>query len=143
MENYSYILIAGSRDFEDLDVFATVFNKMAELLPQSVLASRNIVIVEGGARGVDTMAREFAKGNGLLFKEFKPEWNKYGRAAGPKRNDTMTEFVAEHNGRALFFWDGESKGTKQCIMSARKRGLPMQVWNTAEGRLMSEREMPA
>lgn len=138
MENYSYILIAGSRDFEDRNIFAGVLLKfMAENDPNA-----EVVIVEGGARGVDTMAREFAKGNGLLFKEFKPEWNKYGRAAGPKRNDTMTEFVAEHNGRALFFWDGESKGTKQCIMSARKRGLPMQVWNTAEGRLMSEWELP-
>ena len=138
MENYSYILIAGSRDFEDMDVFATVFNEMAVLLPQSVLASRSIVIVEGGARGVDTMARDFAKGNGLPFKEFKPEWNKYGRAAGPKRNDIMTEFVAEHNGRALFFWDGESKGTKQCITSARKAGIPVKIWNTKTGSYMED-----
>ena len=143
MENYSYILIAGSRNFENLDIFACVFNNLVMELPEHVRASRNIVIVEGGARGVDTMAREFAKGNGLLFKEFKPEWNKYGRAAGPKRNDDMTEYVAEHNGRALYFWDGESRGTKQCIMSARKRGLPITVWNTKEGRLMKEGELPA
>ena len=140
MGEYNYILIAGSRDFENLDIFTCVFNN---LVMEKLDMGKNIVIVEGGARGVDTMAREFAKGNGLLFKEFKPEWNKYGRAAGPKRNDEMTEFVAEHNGRALYFWDGESKGTKQCIMSARKRGLPITVWNTREGRLMKEGELPA
>ena len=103
---------------------------------------RSIVIVEGGARGVDTMARVYAKGNGLQFREFKPEWNKYGRAAGPKRNDEMTEFVAGHNGQAVFFWDGKSKGTKQCIMSARKQSLPVTVWNTTEGRLMKAEEIP-
>ena len=135
----NYILIAGSRDFENRNIFAGVLLQfMVENDPLE-----EYVIVEGGARGVDTMAREFAEVNGLQVKEFKPNWEKYGRAAGPKRNDEMTKFVAENNGKALYFWDGESKGTKQCIISARKRGIPVTVWNTAEGRKMEEWELPA
>lgn len=135
----NYILIAGSRDFENRNIFAGVLLQfMVENDPLE-----EYVIVEGGARGVDTMAREFAEVNGLQVKEFKPNWEKYGRAAGPKRNDEMTKFVAENNGKALYFWDGESKGTKQCIISARKRGIPVTVWNTAEGRKMEEGELPA
>lgn len=135
----NYILIAGSRDFENRNIFAGVLLQfMVEDDPLE-----EYVIVEGGARGVDTMAREFAEVNGLQVKEFKPNWEKYGRAAGPKRNDEMTKFVAENNGKALYFWDGESKGTKQCIISARKRGIPVTVWNTAEGRKMEEGELPA
>ena len=135
----NYILIAGSRDFENRNIFAGVLLQfMVENDPLE-----EYVIVEGGARGVDTMAREFAEMNGLQVKEFKPNWEKYGRAAGPKRNDEMTKFVAENKGQALYFWDGESKGTKQCIISARKRGIPVTVWNTAEGREMEEGELPA
>ena len=134
----NYILIAGSRDFENRNIFAGVLLQfMVENDPLE-----EYVIVEGGARGVDTMAREFAEENGLQVKEFRSDWKKYGRAAGPKRNDEMTAFTAEHNGQALYFWDGQSKGTKQCIMSARKRGIPVTVWNTTEGRKMKEGELP-
>ena len=38
-------------------------------------------IVSGGAKGVDTCAREYALANGLKLTEFLPEYNRYGRGA--------------------------------------------------------------
>ena len=43
-------------------------------------------IVSGGAKGVDTCAREYALAKGLKLTEFLPEYNLYGRGAPLKRH---------------------------------------------------------
>ena len=115
----NYILVAGSRKFDDAE-------RLAHILAENVRDGDTIV--EGGAKGVDTMARAWAEERGIDVVEIKADWEKYGRAAGPKRNDAMTAFIAERGGRAVFIWDGESKGTKQCIGSAGKRGISCKVY---------------
>ncbi len=42
----------------------------------------------GGARGVDTSAREYAHAHGLSCVEFLPDYAKYGRSAPLRRNLT-------------------------------------------------------
>ena len=125
-----YLLIAGSRHYVDEDTFE---REVGEHVGPASL-HHEIVIVEGGAQGADRLARQYAEGRGLELEEFRAEWSKYGRAAGPKRNDKMTAWVKEQavghdEALALFFWDGESKGTGQCIRSAIARGLPVKIWN--------------
>lgn len=124
-----YLLVVGSRTFDDYDTMAKVMNENTPEL-------EDLVIVEGGAKGADSMARAWANCCGVAFKEFKPNWGKYGKAAGLYRNIEMVEFIRENGGRALYFWDGKSKGTKQCIDSAKKLEVPVRVWNTEEGRYM-------
>ena len=118
-----YILVAGSRTFVN-------DQRLAEILGKEIKAGDTIV--EGGAKGVDTMARQWAEENGVSYMEFKADWKRYGKAAGPKRNDQMTEFIAEHGGRAVYIWDGKSKGTKQCIESAMARQIPTNVYLETE-----------
>jgi len=118
-----YILVAGSRNFVDAET-------LAKILTENV--GTEDIIVEGGAKGVDGMARQWAEARDINVVEIKADWEKYGRAAGPKRNDEMTKFIAERGGKALFIWDGESKGTKQCISSAIKRNIRTRVWSTKE-----------
>ena len=43
-------------------------------------------IVSGGARGIDSCAREYARKNGIKLTEFLPEYDKYGRGAPLRRN---------------------------------------------------------
>ena len=114
-----FILVAGSRNFDDKE-------RLAQILAENVGADDTIV--EGGAKGVDTMARQWAEARGINVVEITADWKKYGRAAGPKRNDAMTAFIAERGGKAIFIWDGESKGTKQCIQSARKKNISVSVY---------------
>lgn len=114
-----YILVAGSRNFVDAE-------RLARILAENVGADDTIV--EGGAKGVDTMARAWAEARDINVVEIKADWARYGRAAGPKRNDAMTSFIAERGGRAVFIWDGKSKGTKQCIESAKKRNVCTRVY---------------
>jgi hypothetical protein len=42
-------------------------------------------------KGADKMAREFAEWKGIPVKTFAAEWGKYGRLAGPRRNQQMLD----------------------------------------------------
>lgn len=127
-----YLLIAGGRNYTDRATFDRVVLDIIGNDPDTV-------IVEGGAPGADTMAREYAISHGLEHAEFRAEWGLYGRAAGPVRNDKMTAYTSEKGGSALFFWDGKSRGTAQCIRSAQRRGLPVRIWDTVNNRFMEDR----
>lgn len=121
-----YLLIAGSRTFEERELLYRVVDE--------VLAGDNeAVIIEGGAAGADSLAKDYALEHGLELLEFKADWKQYGRAAGPKRNDEMVNYIKEKDGEALYFWDEESKGTKQCIESAKRKEVPVRVWSTKRG----------
>lgn len=81
-------------------------------------------IISGGARGVDTSAREYALSRGLKLTEFLPEYSLYGRAAPIKRNILIIE-NADH---VLAFWDGKSHGTKTVIDACKKREISCTVY---------------
>ena len=80
-------------------------------------------IVSGGAKGVDSLAREYAERKGIKLTEFIPEYKSYGRAAPIVRNRKIVDYADE----VLAFWDGSSKGTLFVIEYAKKRGKPCSV----------------
>lgn len=74
-------------------------------------------IVSGGAKGIDTMAREFAVENDIKLTEYLPEWNIYGRGAGPVRNSK----IVDHCTHVLAFPSKAGKGTQDTIKKAQKK----------------------
>lgn len=80
-------------------------------------------IVSGGARGIDTCAREYAAENNIKLTEFLPDYEKYGRGAPLVRNDQ----IIAHSDLVLAFWDGKSRGTKYVIDKCHKIGVPIQI----------------
>lgn len=81
-------------------------------------------VVSGGAPGVDALAKKWAEQHGIPVKQFPADWDRYGRKAGPIRNQAMAEY-----GEALIaVWDGKSRGTKNMIRQARKHGLRVFVY---------------
>lgn len=81
-------------------------------------------IVSGGARGIDTCAREYAVSHGIKLTEFLPEYEKFGRGAPLKRNIT----IIENSDIILAFWDGSSHGTKFVIDKCREMGVEVGVF---------------
>ena len=81
-------------------------------------------IVSGGAKGVDTSAREYALAHGIKLTEFLPEYTRFGRSAPLKRNIT----IIEYSDIVLAFWDGKSRGTKFVIDNCRKLGGEVRVY---------------
>lgn len=97
------VAVVGSRNLTVTD--------LRRYLPQGVTE-----IVSGGARGIDTCAREYAQRNGLKLTEFFPDYQKYGRTAPLKRNLQIIAYADI----VVVFWDGESHGTKFVIERCRK-----------------------
>ena len=81
-------------------------------------------IVSGGAKGVDTSAREYAWAHGIKLTELLPEYTRFGRSAPLKRNIT----IIEYSDIVLAFWDGKSRGTKFVIDNCRKLGVEVRVY---------------
>lgn len=80
-------------------------------------------IVSGGARGVDSVASEYAKLNNLKLTEFLPEYSLYGRAAPIIRNKKIVDYAD----KIIVFWNGSSKGTLSVIKYAQKIGKPCEI----------------
>jgi len=81
-------------------------------------------VVSGGARGVDAMGETYAKDQGLPLSLFPADWRAHGKAAGPIRNREMAAYAEA----LVAIWDGESRGTKNMIDEASKRGLVIYVY---------------
>lgn len=105
------VAIVGSRGLK--------VSNLGKYLPDSVTE-----IVSGGAKGIDTCAKEYARSNGIKLTEFLPQYEKYGRSAPLKRNITIIESVD----LVLAFWDGVSHGTKCVIDNCKSRGIPINVY---------------
>ena len=105
------VAVIGSRGLQ--------VNDLGKYLPDEVTE-----IISGGARGVDTSAREYATEHGLKLTEYLPEYNKYGRSAPLKRNIT----IIENADLVLAFWDGSSRGTKYVIDNCKKRNIPLKIY---------------
>ena len=61
--------------------------------------------------------------NGYALEKYPALWEKYGDAAGPKRNEQMAEIADA----VVVFWDGESKGSKNMIHCAKEKDLPCKI----------------
>ncbi len=83
-------------------------------------------IVSGGAAGVDTCAREYARRNGKKLTEFFPDYKRYGKLAPLYRNIQIIEYADE----VIAFWDGKSTGTKYVIDNCMKTGRKIRVFRS-------------
>ena len=81
-------------------------------------------IVSGGAKGIDSCAKEYALSHGLTITEFLPEYEKYGRSAPLKRNLEIIKYADI----VIAFWDGKSKGTKYVIENCKKSGVEVRIY---------------
>lgn len=105
------LMISGSRNIRNLKI---IFDELEKLYA----AQPNLILISGGAKGVDSIAEEWGRFRKLQIEQHKPDWAKYGKGAGIVRNKEMVlaaDFV-------LIFWDGESKGTKSVIDFCEKQG---------------------
>lgn len=107
----SVVLVCGGRDYEDNEQVNFILSFHHAEVPIELL-------IEGGARGADTHANYWATDRGIHVAQVKANWNKYGRAAGWKRNAAMLllkpDFVIAFPGGA---------GTASMVNLAKARGV--------------------
>ncbi len=95
------VAIIGSRNVK---YPKAVLNKILEELPNNCTE-----IVSGGAEGVDMLAEQFAKDNGITFKEISSN--------NPLEK---SQKLAEYADCLIAFWDCASKGTAVIISTFTK-----------------------
>jgi hypothetical protein len=107
------ILICGDRNWINVDLIREIIYNMNDIE----------VIIEGECRGADILGKKIAQELNLPLLQFPADWVRYGRAAGIIRNQQMidegnpTKVIAFHNNIE------KSKGTKDMINRAKKRGI--------------------
>lgn len=106
------LAVVGSRTFNDY-----------ELLKKSLQTFDIKQIISGGAKGADFLAKKYAQENNISIREFMPDWDRFGKAAGYKRNEQIVQACDE----LVAFWDGSSKGTKHDIDLAEKMNKPLYI----------------
>ena len=119
------IIIAGSRFFFDYDKMLNTLNDLGIHIINTI---DPVEIVSGHAQGADALGEKFAKDYGYPLKTFPAEWEKYGKAAGPIRNEKMAKYASEADrGMLIAFPMGESRGTHNMIELAKQYGLEVEV----------------
>lgn len=79
------VIVCGGRDFDNVAYVWSCLDKFH--------ADNGITeLMQGGARGVDTFARDWARNKGIKRYVCHADWETHGRAAGPKRNARMLEW---------------------------------------------------
>lgn len=104
------VAVIGSRNLN--------ITNLKEYIPENVSE-----IVSGGARGIDSNARDYARKNKIPLTEFLPDYRRFGRGAPLKRNLQIIEYADI----VIAFWDGKSHGTKYVIDNCRKLNVPVQI----------------
>jgi hypothetical protein len=105
------VAVIGSRNL--------VVQDLGKYLPEETME-----IVSGGAKGIDTCAREYALAKGLKLTEFLPDYKRYGRGAPLKRNLQIIDYAD----CVLAFWDGQSRGTKFVIEHCKAQNKPVRIF---------------
>jgi predicted Rossmann-fold nucleotide-binding protein len=107
------VLICGGREYDDRKFLRSRLQVIHTDTPFSV-------VITGGAPGADRLGEEWAKSQGIPTIRMEANWTRYGKKAGPLRNQWMIDlakpdFVVAFPG---------SRGTQDMIDRAKAAGIP-------------------
>ena len=75
------LAIIGTKKFTDFKLLSSILKEISNIK----------MIISGGAFGTDTLAKKFAIQNEIKFKEFPPDYKKFGDKAMNIRNKLIVE----------------------------------------------------
>lgn len=107
------VLICGSRTWNKIDVIASVVEKLPS----------GSVVIQGDARGADTIAKACAELRGLEVMSFPADWEKHGKSAGHRRNKEMLQKGEPNLVIAFIDTLSPSVGTRNMIELAEAVGI--------------------
>jgi YspA, cpYpsA-related SLOG family len=114
-------IFSGSRDWIDRQKVAKVFDQL-----------RPDVVIEGGADGLDTIARWECLERKISVITFHADWNKFKLSAGPIRNKQMLTELLKFKKKGYeisvqAFPIPGGKGTQGMMRMAELYGVPVRV----------------
>lgn len=121
------VIITGSRDWHCRQLASRVVTHLMNRHWEG-----GLIIVHGAAPGVDSAFADACNDLGVIQEPHPADWNKFGKRAGPLRNQAMIEAGAD---LCLAFHPklSTSKGTGDMVRRALKAGIPTWwAWNETE-----------
>jgi aspartokinase-like uncharacterized kinase len=110
------ILVCGGRDYADS-------SRVWGVLDAFHRSRGHVHVIQGGARGADQIAREWAQSKQLAYSTIIADWAQHGAAAGPIRNQRMLDELSPD--LVLAFPGG--RGTADMVRRAKARGFPVEL----------------
>lgn len=117
MKEVKIVLVTGSREWTDT---AKIYAALQKHLGNEIQA----ILVHGDCpTGADAIANSWAQSQPGIAVDAQPaNWERFGRSAGPRRNQAMVDRGADI---CLAFPKGQSRGTRHCMRAAEKAGIPV------------------
>lgn len=112
-EGKVYVAVVGGRSVSDYEFVKRAF---FDAVMEEGLDIGSVVIVSGGAKGVDSLARRLARELGLDMVEILPDWERFGKSAGMRRNGEIVRLADV----VVAVPAPDSRGTIDAIVKARK-----------------------
>lgn len=112
-------IIAGSRDCKDMGI-------LLEAIRISGIQITEVVC--GMCRGADMLGWHWADANGIPKIEKPADWDNYPGIAGFMRNQEMADISSQ----LLLLWDGVSSGSADMLARAKKKRIPIFIYNYKE-----------
>lgn len=108
------VLVCGGRDYDDEA-------HVSRILDVAHDANPIVLLIHGGARGADSLAKRWAEREGVPAREFIADWTLHGKAAGPMRNQRMLDEGKPH--MVIAFPGG--RGTADMVERAKRERIPV------------------
>ncbi len=110
--------IVGSRHYTNYKEFITVTKQIIDIhgIPDNIISGGHTDKRNNIKPGTDTLAWQWANDNNITIIEHNAEWDKYGRSAGPRRN----QLIVNDSDIILAFVSTTSIGTINTINLAKK-----------------------
>lgn len=123
------ILACGDRNWTDRKLVTETLEYYRTNRPEP------LTIVEGGARGADRMAGQWAaaaRKKGVGWVRCSADWARYGKPAGHIRNQEMLDYLLKAENQTvgvLAFHDDitSSRGTRDMVTRARLADVPVRI----------------
>jgi hypothetical protein len=116
------VLVCGGRD-TTREQAAFIYSYLCEEF--NGVVNEPLTIISGMARGVDSVAAEWANdqmSSNVILQEYPANWERYGKRAGYLRNKQMLE---EGKPDLVIAFPG-GKGTAMMIKLAEEAGVPVE-----------------
>lgn len=115
------VLVCGDRNWEDAaKIYQVLDAYYARIGP-------DFMLITGGARGADDLARMWAVDRKVDHVVMHAKWSEHGNSAGPIRNRRMAKLKPR---LVLAFHPSikDSKGTRDMVKIAEKKGIKHKVF---------------
>ena len=113
------VLACGGRDFGSAPGDRQA---LVDALDRSHAKRPMTALIQGAARGADSLAAQWARSREVQVETYPADWNAHGKAAGHMRNQRM---LTEGKPDGIIAFPG-GRGTADMTRRARRAGIP--VW---------------